>query len=557
LWQPIASAKIRRGFDREEGLTEEGAADSSPQMGLRGFLLLWLLFGGIAFSVYAPALRGPLHGDDLIILLQPFMQGLTLPNVVAIIDPSGEPASTTANYAPVHLIAHLLEGFSFGGYSNPLPLHVVNVILHALNAALLALLVSRFSVPLAAGIAVGLLFLLHPANVEAVARVWRRRPGLATFGFALALLSKPVAACLLPAAVLLEWVGVPGQAGRVRRVAWLGVWTLIFLLYALPELGAFQHAGQFRAVDEPGAMPRMQQAVAIVARYVVLGATGWGASISHEPDLPSSLLDRWWLAGLVAIGVLGWVCVAALRRRHPAAPWLGMAAAAYLPVAQILPFRYPMADRYLYFVLAGLLVALVIAATPLLERSLRAFREGGVRATPAWFPVVAVVCAALCVGFAFGANRRAVVWGAATSIAVDAAQHYPNGTQAAILRALYSMNRGDLNGAVAALETARARGYLELTTLASDPLYAPLRGHPRFAALLSDMADWWIRHLEALDTPTQLELLNLAQVYLMIGDLEGAERSYERALAREGSTDPRLVRAYLEEVRRLRSASQP
>jgi hypothetical protein len=50
----------------------------------------------------------------------------------------------------------------------------VNVVLHALNASLLVALLQRSKVPRFAAIAIGAIFLLHPANVEAVAWISNR-----------------------------------------------------------------------------------------------------------------------------------------------------------------------------------------------------------------------------------------------------------------------------------------------------------------------------------------------------------------------------------------------
>ena len=113
-----------------------------PRFDPRASLILWIVFAVVALYLYGPALHGPFYSDDYLYLNQPFMTDLTFKNAVAILDPSGDPAIRTVNYAPVHLFAHLLENWALGGYGDLLPLHVVNVVLHALNAALLVALLS-------------------------------------------------------------------------------------------------------------------------------------------------------------------------------------------------------------------------------------------------------------------------------------------------------------------------------------------------------------------------------------------------------------------------------
>lgn len=557
---------------RAEGASEEPAEPA--RLGPRNSLLLWVLFAVVAFPLYDPALSGPLHGDDYLYLNQPFMQTVSGDTLAAILDPFGDPAIRTTNYAPVHLYAHVLQGVVLGGYDNLRAMHSVNVVLHALNATLLAALFNACAIPLGLSIAAGLLFLVHPANVEAVAWVTQlktllafafgmtalllhgRRPALGVVAFALALLSKPIAVCVLPAALLLEWVDGYGPEGRGRHLGWLGAWALVFLLSSLPAFGAFQHANQFYAGHVVG-MERFFQAVAIVGRYAVLALTGRGGSISHEPDPPESLLDPWFLGGSVALAVVVWVCVQALRRRHAAVPWLALAAAAYAPVAQVFPFRYPMADRYLYFVLAGLLGAAATAIAPRLGSAFREWRASETRSLPPVLIAAAVGVAALALVLGVQTQRRAQVWRSLTAITTDAAMNYPNGTQAALLRGIASINRGDPNGALDALEDARARGYVEVNYMLSDPAWASLHGHPRFVNLVHSMARWWIAQWAPLESPIQLELADLGQMYLIVGELENAERTFERALATKGSADPAALQAALDNVRRLRAVGYP
>jgi tetratricopeptide (TPR) repeat protein len=87
----------------------------------------------------------------------------------------------------------------------PLGYHVVNVIVHALNAVLLWLVLRRLCVP-AAWMAAGV-FALHPMQVESVAWVTERKNVLSGL-FALS-----------AALVYLEWVA-PGDDARGARIQW-------------------------------------------------------------------------------------------------------------------------------------------------------------------------------------------------------------------------------------------------------------------------------------------------------------------------------------------------
>jgi hypothetical protein len=190
--------------------------------GPRGVALLAPLFALLSLALYAPALNGPFVSDDLhYVATNPYVHDPSPANLAAILDPLSPASVMVVNYAPVQMLGHALEWQVFGerttGY------HVVNVLLHALAAALLVRLFARAGLAPAAAVLGGLLFLVHPANVEAVAWVSQlkspaslalsiaallahpRRPALAAALSALALLAKPTAAFALPVAALLDW----------------------------------------------------------------------------------------------------------------------------------------------------------------------------------------------------------------------------------------------------------------------------------------------------------------------------------------------------------------
>ena len=74
-----------------------------------------------------------------------------------------------------------------------------------------------------------------------------------------------------------------------------------------------------------------------------------------EPPPVQSWLDPWWLAALpLGIGV-GWRAIWAVSRRREEGAWWVAAAASFAPVSQLFPFLIPVADRYLYFILPGLI----------------------------------------------------------------------------------------------------------------------------------------------------------------------------------------------------------
>src|SRR5690606_22746749 len=132
----------------------------------------------------------------------------------------------------------------------------------------------------------------------------------------------------------------------------------------------------------------------------------------------------------------------------------------------------------------------------------------------------------------------------------DAAARWPEGRTASLVEARRAAQRGDRDAAVAALRRAWSRGFNRFEQLQSDPALAPLRGDPRFEALVDEIAGWWVATLSARPDPTQMELRTLAIAHLARDERAAALDALERALARGGPLDARLR----EEIARVRAA---
>ena len=347
----------------------------------RQTLLLIAGYFVIAVLLYWPALHGGPVSDDLATLYLPQLQTLSWENLRAIVDPTSPVSATLFNYAPVHALLTVLEIRLFG--FDPLAFHLVNVGLHALVTALLVVLFVRSGIPRPAALLGGLVFLVHPANVEAIAwmnelktpaamtlaigalLVHRRRPGWGALLFVLALLAKVQAAVALPVLVALEGVRDPaiGRFGTPHRWRWVGVWALLFAAFAAVEVPVLVGLG---AIEEPrwGAdqLLHLRTMVAIAGRYLAMAFAGYGLSVGHEPPLAVSWADPWWLGGLLGLLLLGTLTLRALRRRRTEAAWWIWAAGSYAPVSQVVATLWMISGRYLYAVLPGLIGGLLLAA---------------------------------------------------------------------------------------------------------------------------------------------------------------------------------------------------
>lgn len=295
---------------------------------------------------------------------------------------------------------HALWGLNPAGY------HLVNILLHAVNACLVWVILGRLAVP-GAWLAAAL-FALHPVQVESVAWVTERKNVLSTVFFLAALLSwlrfaetegagrwrpyvlslgfcwlalfSKTTTCTLPAALLVIcWL-------RGERLSWKRVLeTLPFAVSGL-VMGAVSiwweryHQGTFGPQFTLEAGQRLL--VAGRAFWFYLGKLAWPAKLAFS--YPRWTVDagdwrQWlWPAGLAALGAALW-----LRRRGPGnvplAAFLFFIStlAPLLGFISLYTFRYTfVADHYQYVACLGPLTLLAAAhsrrwARPLPDLGLR------------------------------------------------------------------------------------------------------------------------------------------------------------------------------------------
>jgi tetratricopeptide (TPR) repeat protein len=515
------------------------------KIGVGNGVALLAAFLGSALWVYGPALDGPFLSDDLhYVAKNAYVHEISLENTWILLQPAGDATAAVVNYTPVHLFLHSLAWKAFGPETRGH--HVVNVVFHSLASFLLALLFASLGIPALASVLAGAFFLLHPANVEAVAWISQlkssssmvlslaallalpRRPGWATGLFVLALFAKPTAVFVLPVAALLEWT-----SGREFRWKWFAVMAIAGVAYSVAEFAAHQRSGAAEAIlyETPFALVRTVLALAL--RYLVMAATSYGVSAFHEPEPVYSWADPWWLASLPVLALLGWRVVAALRARSSEAAFWAWALISYAPVSQIFPFLYPLADRYLYFIMPGLMGAALLAGGEALERVGDATRVRLSRVAP-------VVCLAVLALFAARSHERAAIWRSPTTLVADSAANYPNGVSANLLRSKRAAQMGDVDAAIASLRAAVDRGYNRFEQLLVDPGFAPIRNHPRFRALVREIAAGWIERLGRHEDATQLELAMVANAHYVRGEREQAVAMFRRALERGGSQDDHI-----------------
>ena len=366
----------------------------------------WSLLFSAALLAYWPALRGGLLWDD-----DRHVTGPALQSLHGLWRIWFDPDATQQYYPLLHSafwIEHRLWGDSLLGY------HLVTLAFHASAAFLVIAVVRRLAIP-GAWLA-GLVFLLHPVQVEAVAWISEQKTTLsavlylasalaylrfaesrgrgvyaaATALFLLALLAKTVTATL-PAALLLILWWKQGRLGWRRDVLPLSPW-----------LAAGVAAGIMTAWMERTSIGAQGPdfAFSFLDRLLVAGRVlcFYAAKLLWPVDLmftyPRWTIDAyrpWQYLFPAAVAAITVACLwIARRQRGPLAAWLYFAGTLFpvLGFLNVYPFLFSfVADHFQYLAALGLLVPAAAGITAGLRRL-----------SPGWFrPQVAsaVVLAAI------------------------------------------------------------------------------------------------------------------------------------------------------------------
>jgi tetratricopeptide (TPR) repeat protein len=512
------------------------------RLSLAHAVLLWGAFAAISLAVLQPALHGAFINDDFsLIVKHPYLNPFNRENLIAILDPFGDAAIHGVNYAPVMLLIHALEKAVFGG--DTFGYHIVNAVVHALNCVLLIALLIATRVPRRGALLAGLVFAVHPANVEAVAWIsqiktdvalactlgavlsHRRLPALALTLFALGLLTKASAMAALPMAAALGW----SRRDERRQWLWLGGWGVVAGLYVIPELSA-QVATDISPYPNPWV--QILSIFSFWARYLAMAATSYGVSAFQEPEPVYSILDPWWIAGFASAALLGWRTISTLRARSPEAAYWILAAASFGSVSQIWPFMHPMADRYLYFILPGLIGGSLLAAMDLPTSWVAAMSDPETRTRWASIATRCAVIATALVVVAFGirSHARATLWREEILLLQTAAHRFPNGANASYYRALLAAEHRDAETAVRELRAASHKSLGHMARFSADPRFAPISGEPVFHELIDEITGRWIEFARSRGLETHTWLRSTGQAHRARGEYREAIECFERAL---------------------------
>jgi tetratricopeptide (TPR) repeat protein len=526
--------------------------------------LRWIVpfaIAAVAFALFSPALHYGfvLWDDDRNFLTNPFYRGLGWAQVRWAFT-----SAVMGHWIPVTWLSFGIDHAVWG--MNPFGYHLMNVLLHAANAALFYLLGRRLLVlgrpaarPWATALgaaAAALFFAVHPLRVESVAWITERRDVLSAL-FCLLTVLAYLRACGSEGAPRRRWLVVSMAAYALGLLSKSLIMSLPLVLLVLDVYPLRRAHGNWRRVLlEKIPYLALAVAAAVVSILVVMAKVGLTSPAAYPPsarsamalyslafyivktlvplelspmyELPAKVAltnPRFLATALVAVGLT--VVLVLARRRWPAglAVWLvyGLTLA---PVSGIVHNGPQLvADRYSYLsclgpaLLLGAALALV-ASSASIARPLRA----------------AVVLGALgwIVGLAALTAEQLPIWRDAEglwlrALAIDPGCAFCHGQLGALLG-----NRGELGLAIAHFErvvelrpaNVRHRGNLGLALLKAK---RPGEAAVQFERMLT------IEPGDA-ETRTRLGLALVSQ-----GKLADASTQFERA----SRDDPRNVTALM------------
>ena len=294
-----------------------------------------------------------------------------------------------ANWHPLTVWSHMLDCQLFG--MNAGAHHLVNALLHSINAALAFLLLRRMTGATGRSAFAAAVFALHPLRVESVAWVAERkdvlsicfalltllaysryvqRPGRRAYGwslvfFTLGLLAKPTLVALPVAMLVLDYWPLrrwPEPATTtpetLRRLVPLVIekWPLFALALALGVTTLFTQKQALQTLNDWPIQARVANSLDAARTY--LQQIFWPVNLAVHYPLPPVNLWRSAGSGIVILLVTILAFHQARRRPYLIAgwSWFGITVLPMIGLVQV--GALAMADRYTYLPHLGLLAAL-------------------------------------------------------------------------------------------------------------------------------------------------------------------------------------------------------
>ncbi len=393
----------RRAIKRERGYAKKANARSSSKASASGAAVTFgLLLVAGTLALYSPVRTHDFinYDDHEYVVDNPHVtSGLAWQTITWSLT-----SREQSNWHPLTWWSHALDYELFGPDAGDH--HLTSVVIHALNAALLFLLLLRAGGRVAPSFVVAALFAWHPFNVQSVAWVAERKNLLSAFFcfltlgaygwyasqprfkrfavvagvFVLALASKPMAVTLPFALLLLDYWPLQRIAGWIEPSSRLAIpqeSIRRLLIEKLPLLALSaassvvtvwaQRTGGWRSLQAFPLGARLENA--LYSYLIYLWKTFWPSAFALFYPHPGLFLPAWKpvLAAvlLCAISIAVW----AQRRTHPylIVGWLWFLGTLFPTIGVVQVGDQAMADRYAYLPVVGLFVIGVWGAVDLFD----------------------------------------------------------------------------------------------------------------------------------------------------------------------------------------------
>ncbi len=500
-----------------------------------------------AFLVYLPSLQ---HGfvnwdDQAYIYDNPDIRSLDLGFLKHVFT-----SVLVANWHPLTMLSFAVD-FRLWGL-NPLPYHLENIILHAINTFLVGLVTARlFNYGGAkrnaafAGAVTALLFGLHPLHVESVSWASGRkdvlsglffflsvlfylgykRRGSATgyiasiISFALALMSKPIAVILPFVLLVIDFYPLNTSPVK-KRLLEKAPFFLLSAATALLTLWAQSSAEAIAPMEGFPLASRLLTAIWSLAFYLYKIVLPFGLAPFYPREVSPNILDYHYLAPVIVVIAITAFCVYKLKtNKLYMAAWLYYLVTLAPVIGVIQVGSQAAADRYMYLPALG---PFIIVATLLCLGRGRFVKTA--------------LLIIIFVPLAFITIRQEAIWKDPVSLWSREVIVYPEEPVGYSNLGIAYKDRGDLKKALENYDKA----------LKIDPGYADAYNNRGVAYLKAGMPSEALEDFTralALNPQNTDALLNRATAYINLGEFGYAVRDLSRHIE-SSPGDPRLSRDY-------------
>lgn len=339
----------------------------------RRWLLAVALIGGASLIALYPVIGNGFlavgFDDDGFILDNPHLGTLTWPNVWACFS-----RLYLFDYLPLPMLSYLGESLLWG--LNPAGYHAVNLLLHITNAVLVYAISAWALQSQRAGLIAGLVFALHPVQMEVVSVIAQRKTLLAT-AFSLGALMayqryRAGRSRAYPVAVLCYVAACASKSSVVPFPFLLVLYDYTFarsrpaLRDKVPFLLLAVATSLVSVISKAGSdVVKGPQGGSYFVAAVAMSRVFW--EYLDALLVPLNLSPSYYYSAREVFSLVNWLAVATLmiavvavlcwRKRLPLTFFfIGWFSLSLLPVANIIPIAVLRADRYLYLPMVGFAV---------------------------------------------------------------------------------------------------------------------------------------------------------------------------------------------------------